>query len=492
MTTAKIRKTRRSQCSRTVVPLAILLGLSLLAQAAQAKQSQVTLMRDDRQLVDGSDGVRNQTLDEMKNLGVDVVQIMINWDKASPNCTSYNWSRYDKAVSGIQERGMQPILNPTGPAPRCGSTAKSGPLRGQQPNVKRFGAFAKAAAGHFSDVNIWGVWNEPNQGGWLIQSKLSPILGTRIRWSPHLYRQLFLAGSQQIRAAGHADATIFVGDTAPLGSSDLTATRPTRPVEFWREFFCLDKNYRPYRGIALKARGCPNPFPKIKADVVAHHPYTRGGAQSPYARGTPGDLPLAKTNALVSLLNKAADRGRIGPGIPIWFTEYGLQTRPPDFHLSVSLDQQAEYINEAEYIGYKNSRVESYTQYEMVDDPLQTQYPKSSPQRYGGFQTGLKFEDGREKPAYDAFRLPIVVTRNGSGVTVWGAVRPKIRPTTVQIEAGSGLSFEPVGPPVSVTADNGYFEKSISSSAGTSWRLSWKAPDGKIYYSRTAKVTSKQ
>ena len=60
-------------------------------------------------------------------------------------------------------------------------------------------------------------------------------------------------------------------------------------------------------------------------------------------------------------------------------------------------------------MAYVNPRVAAFSQYLMSDDP-----PRSTGYRYGGFESGLRISDGKEKPAYNGFRLPLAVERYGS------------------------------------------------------------------------------
>ena len=113
------------------------------------------------------------------------------------------------------------------------------------------------------------------------------------------------------------------------------------------------------------------------------------------------------------MLAQGAHAHRISPNLPIYLTEFGFQTNPPDRTFGVSLARQAEWINQSDYIAYRDSRVKSVSQYELFDEP-----------DLSVFQTGLRFVDGSAKPSLDAYRLPIWVTRHGSGVSVWGQVRP--------------------------------------------------------------------
>ena len=69
------------------------------------------------------------------------------------------------------------------------------------------------------------------------------------------------------------------------------------------------------------------------------------------------------------------------------------------------------------------------------------------------FQTGIRFRSGKAKPAYSAFRLPIVVhSRGRRGVYVWGHVRPGKGARFVQLYAGGKRA----GPRIH-TNSKGYF-----------------------------------
>ena len=83
----------------------------------------------------------------------------------------------------------------------------------------------------------------------------------------------------------------------------------------------------------------------------------------------------------------------------------------------------------AEHIAYVNPRVASFSQYLMSDDP-----PRSSGYRYAGFESGLRRADGRPKPAYEGFRLPLAVEVYGRNDVLWGLVRPLRGVTKVTIE----------------------------------------------------------
>src|SRR3954468_5017089 len=86
-------------------------------------------------------------------------------------------------------------------------------------------------------------------------------------------------------------------------------------------------------------------------------------------------------------------------------------------------------------MAFSNPRVKSFSQYLLTDDP-----PRPGPRiaRYSGFETGLRASNGTAKPAYDAFRLPLVVTDYGRSDVLWGRVRADPHQTTVVIQRSNG------------------------------------------------------
>jgi hypothetical protein len=143
----------------------------------------------------------------------------------------------------------------------------------------------------------------------------------------------------------------------------------------------------------------------------AHHPYTRGAGHSPRTRARSGDITLRYMSRLGSILNHARHRHRIG-WLPIYITEYGFQTNPPDRWAGARPHTAARWMNEAAWMAYRIGRVRSVAQYELFDE-----------RDLGAFQTGLRFADGRAKPGLRAYRLPIWVVRAHRSTTVWGWAR---------------------------------------------------------------------
>ena len=186
-------------------------------------------------------------------------------------------------------------------------------------------------------VSMWSLWNEPNQGGWL-----SPQWENGRPASPALFRKLYQNGYAGLVATGHRadNDIILLGETAPLGSDAKTGKSPMRPKQFIRELFTGDL------GAGLQATG------------YAHHPYTKN--VSPLSRDPhPDSLTMANISELGDLLDEmaAASGGKIAAGMPLYMTEYGFETNPPDPFSGVPYDLQAKYNTLGEYLAYLNPRI---------------------------------------------------------------------------------------------------------------------------------------
>jgi hypothetical protein len=188
----------------------------------------------------------------------------------------------------------------------------------------------------------------------------------------------------------------------------------------------------------------------VDADGFATHPY--GSVDRiPAGRDYVG-LPVIRR--LGHYLDAAAAAGRLPRGLPLYATEFGLQTNPPDPTVTTSLAKQAAELNAAEELSYRFPRLRSYAQYLLYDDPVR---PGPGGVAWTGFQTGLRFSDRRPKPSWSAYRLPITVRRKGGGVRIWGRVRPGSGQRTVQLELRTDAGFAPSGRPFR-TDGYGFFD----------------------------------
>jgi hypothetical protein len=298
-----------------------------------------------------------------------------------------------------------------------------------------------------------------------------------------------------------------------------------RPLLFLRALYCVDARYRPLRGRAARARGCPatavgsrrfraaNPA-LFAASAFGDHPYM--GLSAPirpdpaakdYAR-------LADIGRLEHTLDRLQRTYGAGRRFPIYDTEFGYLTSPPKHATArvpyVSQRTAAAYLNWAEYISWRNPRIQSFDQY-LLYDPL----PALPTNGWGSFASGLInwTPSGRtavRKPTYDAWRmplfLPVTSTRAGRSVEVWGCVRPATfaavdtgQPQTAQIQFAPARAHGASEPfrtlqSVSVGAAGCYFDVRVRVPATGSLRVAWQypalehMPAGPIY-SRNVTVT---
>jgi hypothetical protein len=220
-----------------------------------------------------------------------------------------------------------------------------------------------------------------------------------------------------------------------------TSPLKVRPLEFLREMACLDRNYRQIRGKAAKKRDCRK-VGRFPTSGIAYHPYTPpAGPHVPEGRDDAAIGQLARLRATIDAL---ARRGKLPRRLPIWITEFGYQTKPPDPFQGAPIKRAVSFMDESEWIAFRNPRVATYSQYTLRDDPPR---PGPSVLRWSSWQAGLYFHDGRRKPhIYEAFRLPVFVrTLSANRVEVFGG-RRTLTTGTAQIESKApGAGYRSLG-----------------------------------------------
>ncbi len=504
-------------CAVAIVASAFCLGPG--AAPAPANQTMLSLMQDDDLLIFRGNIERQSTLRRMKSYGVDAVRVTVFWsvvadgkknNKRAEDPRGYraaNWDRYDNLVYLAQREGVAVLFNVTAPGPAYGHETpprnRAGNAKTWKPKPREFAKFVQAVgkrySGSYRDENVpltiprvglWSIYNEPNQGGWITpQFDVAPSLKKSIAMSPILYRELYLRGRKALVKSGHAQDFIYVGETAPLdnaaGAKNVRSAMS--PVEFIRELMCVAPNGDPYRGKQAKARKCDlfKALGPIEASAWAHHPYTRSDpptqppSRSGYSLGNIDQLGIA-------LDTYAQKTKNIRPGMPLIMTEYGYETDPPDPNSGIDPGLQARYINEGDFILYYNPRVVGNTQFLLRDVPPVRGEREGSKRYWFTYQSGLFFQDDRPKPAFFAYRFPLVVgagARDGLGggtVGVWGQMR--FRPNfaqgdTVQMQfrpqGAPDSAWENNGDPIVVTSPVGYFTAQRSAPVSGAWRAVW-------------------
>jgi hypothetical protein len=322
-----------------------------------------------------------------------------------------------------------------------------------------------------------------------------------------MYRNLVDAAWSGFRRSGHARDTILIGELAPRGLKFWGVFSGMKPLIFVRAMYCVDSSYRPLRGQAAAVRGCPNTAAgsrRFRAQNPALFGAT-GFADHPYMRWYPPNDEVQRDRNYASLaeignLEYALDRVLRVYGshrrIPVWNTEFGYITTPPKHDNQYeptpphhqpwpSQSTAAYYLNWAEYISWRNPRIESFFQY-LLHDPL----PSLSTDDWGGFASGLLNYNRTPKATYIAWRMPVYLpstrARRGRKLAVWGCIRPAHYaildtglPQTGRIEfqAHSRGTFKTIQTvTISSASAPCYFDVRVRFPTSGTVRLSWDYP----------------
>lgn len=443
----------------TATPLALvaaLVALLLAAPATPATPGYEVEIMDDQLLLGKTDSEVSIRMAEFLRLGVDRVKVSAFWRDIAPNATSrfrpgrnftpndpgsprYKWEELDRVVRFARAVNFKVMLEVTGPIPLWASQNPGRRNSVWKPRAGYYADFAQAVAKRYSDsVDRYGIWNEPNQGAWLQPQSTCTSAGCRVV-APRIYRQLARAAYPAIKSADPT-AQVLVGELAPSGARDAGPTRPLRPLTFLRFMACRTARYTRIRG------GTCRTFAPIPADGIGHHPYSALPFLGPGTRSpNPDDAALGDTRRFLRVIDRLQRLGalvnRAGGKFPLYYTEFGYQTNPPDPFSGVRLRSQSRRLQESAYKAFLNPRVGSLNQFRLVDGPI---LATPGPARYLEFQSGLRFVDGRPKPSYRSFPDPFRVSkrrvRRGGQVVFWGQVRPGgAHQVVIQRNIGAGF-----------------------------------------------------
>jgi hypothetical protein len=331
----------------------------------------------------------------LEELGVQILRVHLNWggrlgvarrrpvEATDPDDPAYDWQLYDRIVRDANRYGVEVMFTIFGtPAWANGGRPPTTAPR----NASQLREFAYAAATRYSGtfdrrdgvllprVRYWTAWNEPNlqiglipqwrRSGkrWLIQSALD-------------YARICNAVVDGIRTTMLRGQKIACGVTAARGNNNPNGLKPSvSPLAFLR---------------AMKRAGARG------FDAYAHHPYYGAPSETP-ATASPGrgGVTLGNIDDLVSELTRLYGRK------PIWVTEYGYQTNPPDNIFGVPWERQAAYLAQAFALARAHPRIDMLLWFLLRDEP--------DPERW---QSGLVSASGERKPAFEAFRDEMTVLR---------------------------------------------------------------------------------
>lgn len=444
--------------------LLALVALVLVPGSASASAGQWTSFEAPGELLD--DGQRDSTLDEIRDLGVTRVRVLVYWRRFAPAPDSRRrpnfdatdpaaypaetWGPLDRLFAATSRRGISVQLTPTGPVPRWASQRQRDNYT--EPSTREFQAWMTALGRRYgARTALWSIWNEPNHPEFL-----RPQYSGGRPASPAIYRGLYLAALRGLRASGNGRDLVLFGETAPRGQS-----KSVNPIPFLKGALCLDRSYRPTRRCA-----------PLRMDGYAHHAYTTSAGPR-FRPPNTDEVTIGVIDRLATALDRAARARAVRPRVDLYLTEFGIQSYP-DKISGVPLARQAEYLAIAERMAYANPRVRSFSQYLMRDD--QPREATSAFARFGGFETGLRRSNGRKKPSYEGFRLPLAVADYGSSDVLWGRVRPSPRATQVKLEVSTGGAWKRLKQVR--TNSNGVYGMRAAHRANQRYRVRWTSPEG--------------
>lgn len=552
-------RSRRFQLTAALATTVAALSVGLPGTAS-ASNKQIAIIQDGNALNADPAG----TIARFRELGATTIRVLVLWKDFAPDPNSRrapahfaagnpgaypaaNWSTLDTIVTTARSEGMTVDLDPTGPPPDWaqGRGVSSYVIKhgfADKVNAGAYGSFVHALAQRYDGafkpkgasralpkVAFWSLWNEPNFG-----QDLGPqAVGATPKFdgfdvAAGYYRNLVRDGYRALKSNGRLrGAKILVGELAGQGRSfHKTRKFPqglpgdyaiTWPVSFIQTLYCVNGRYQRLTGTAARMAGCPlnlraarsfrrnNPG-LFETSGISSHPYASTFAPN-RTKGIPSlAIVLPVINRLETEMRRVAGHYGDHRGFPIYSTEYGFVTSPPQprGHRYPSPFTAATYLNEAEYLSYRNRSVASYAQY-LLDDP-----PNLLSRHVGLFSSGLLTDKDRPKPAFNAYRLPLWVphtsVRRNTRTEVWGGARPAIfgvaathrfQRVAIQLQANGRGAYKTIAT-VTASRANGYFDAHVKLSSSGNLRLRYTYPSterflplgvaGTSIVSRTVKV----
>jgi hypothetical protein len=231
-------------------------------------------------------------------------------------------------------------------------------------------------------VALWSVWNEPN-----LQLFLTPqFVGKKIV-GPANYAKLFKAAYAGIKS-GNSLSKVAIGETSARGRD------------------------KPLAGVSASI--APGTFakylakvPGLKFDAWAHHPYPTSPNLPPTQKVRYPNVALLTLPTFEKNLKTYFHRS-----VPVWITEYGHETKPPDPH-GVSYATQAKYAVQALNIAKNDPNVQMFIWFVFHDSA-------GNP-----WQSGLYGSHNDQKPAYDQFGA-VARLIDGTMTTITAGSTPRV------------------------------------------------------------------
>ncbi len=286
-------------------------------------------------------------LDKVREAGIGWVRIDFIWPWVEPAQDQFDWHVYDDIVAAARARGLS-IYATLAYSPAWATAGP--PVTGVPRNVDDWTDVCLRAADRYrGKIQVWGLWNEPNQDNFWAGSRTEYI------------ERILKPGSTAIRSADAA-AKIAGPDLAHLTAGD-------RDWYVW------------LRDILQKASD--------RIDIVAHHLYDRDGSRD-VTKKLNDDTQFGGSPSLWSLVNPSLRevlRNTGWLGRPVWISETGWASD------QVGDTAQASHLSGlfSDWFTEQPGRewIDKVFIYELIDDP------NANVPRWG-----LLRADGSAKTAY--------------------------------------------------------------------------------------------
>ncbi len=348
-----------------VVCLAALLALPGAAEARTAKA-----IWGPTRMPDGSSAFR-----VYKDLGVDVFQIQLVWDRVAPTKPrhptrpgdpAYVWPEIvTEAVRMARRNGIDVAIMVKGSP----AWANGGQSSQWAPAPAHYARFLRAASRRYRSVHRWMIWGETNRAA--VFQPLAP----NSRTGPRTYARLLDAAYSALKRASRRNIVIG-GMTFSFGD-----IYPSTWIRWMR---------------------LPNGKPP-RLDWYGHNPFSR---RAPDIRLTdnpqfPGSRDISDADGFAREVHRAYRRyprfRRRGPRL--WLSEFTVSSDRPNraFTFAVSRQEQARWLKGGFRIA-RRIRAAGLGWFNLYDEPATTA---------NGLTTGLMTYEGVRKPAYFAYkRIP--------------------------------------------------------------------------------------
>ena len=316
-----------------------------------------------------------------RTTGVDAVLVTTMWKPGATSLAATDREPLANVIEAAHHEGMRVFVQVWHGL--SGATPRTPKAR------KQFATYTASMARHFPAIRDVVVGNEPN-----LNTFWMPQFGPGgSDAAANGYLALLAQTYDALKAVNH-NVRVIGGGLAPRGSDRPGLKRDTHsPTQFIIDL-----------GAAYKASGRTKPI----MDGFAIHPYMRTSRFPPTDTHeasktiTIGDYPK-----LVYLLKRAfAGSHQRGAGLPVYYTEFGVQTKVPaahrhaytDIHSPAAFDAvdpatQARYYRQALELTACQPTVKGLFVFHTFDEA-----------DLAGWQSGLYYADQKPKPSLGAFR----------------------------------------------------------------------------------------